>query len=292
MDIDQLKKENDGYKTVKIDNIFFLINDGGDELGYHYNQNIISNPNVMKNMLIQRCIKYCNKYFFCIIPDKSVLLKNILESVFKKKCYRPTLEVIKDLDCVIDSYDSIIDICSKNNSMCCHSTDTHSTQLSLYAFYSSVVTKLNLVPIDIIISQVPYSRGDLTCEINNGTRDYENINKWNLPIFALKNNYELDCFQIIDIFKENHLDSNNRLYNHEINRNNVNCLINQSIDNNIKVLYFHDSNMNHLIKTCFSSHYKYNYFINGQFDENIISLINPDIIIEETMERFLNTYRG
>lgn len=67
---------------------------------------------------------------------------------------------------------------------------------------------------------------------------------------------------------------------------------NNDIDNDDIVLYFHDSNMMYpLVKRLFSSHFKHNYFIWLTYDQKVIDIIKPKIIIEETMERFMNTYR-
>ena len=84
MDLETLKKNNGDYKTCNIGGLLYLINDSGDELGYHYGKNIItpveSVVEKIENyftMLSQKNIKY----ILNIIPDKSCVMKNNLENI-------------------------------------------------------------------------------------------------------------------------------------------------------------------------------------------------------------------
>ncbi len=301
IDINVLKQQNSGYKTANIDGILFLVNDSSDELGYHYGNNIRFNPIKLNNILARRKKRYSG-YLFTIIPDKSVLLADFLKTRLSPNvCSRPHVDIIKQLDFVVDSYDTIVAGCK--NDKCYVPCDTHSPPYVIYLYYTTIAKKLGLVPVSVEKSHMDINFGDLALYLNNGTRDnLQNVEKCTVPVVKLNNS--LHNFQIIDLTKKNYLESDNNLLNYseqEVNDSylgkrakfDIDFFVNYSVGcSNARVLYFHDSNMSNVIKRCFSSHFKFNYFRKSSFDKKIVRIIKPDLIIEETMERFLNTYRN
>jgi len=306
--MDTYKEANKGYKTLNLDGVLFMINDSCDELGQHYDNNIILPPTILAINLTNRKETLSIPYLFVVIPDKSVLLADYLYQYDGfLNCQRYHVDKIKELDFIIDTYNEIQELTTKHNYRSCIPNDSHPNLLSQYAVYMKIITQLNIKPFDYVIESIGYkhtdichpeTHNDLCYPENNGDRDVSNLQEWDIPLVIQKINLNLINYQesIVDWSRTNlevidFLAFKNSKY--------VDVYVNQS-DNiiNKKIFIFHDSNMAHpyngrfIMKEWYASHFKETYFIWSTFNQQIVNHYRPDYIIEITMERFLNNYRS
>jgi hypothetical protein len=187
MKLENLKKENDNYKTVNIEGTLYLINDTCDELGYHFADNIIISTYDVEKKLDEtyQTLKKLNiKYILNIIPDKTCILSDKLEFFFNKKCKRIHVESLKNKEYVIDSYDSI----KNNNIKSYRNLDSHLSSFGIYLAYCDVMKKIGLNYKNY--EKLDYYKemgGDLLSPINNGNREHNNLIMENIPIIKFEN---------------------------------------------------------------------------------------------------------
>jgi hypothetical protein len=312
--LQEIKNNNKEYKTANIEGILYLINDSSDELGYHYNNNIISCVDTVKKIILDRHeqLKIRDiKYIFSIVPDKSCILKDKLEIHLGEKMQRHHSSILKTLEFVCDTYEYIN---SNNDGIKTYSNfDSHLNSFGIYLAYCAIMKKLNLNPRQI--NKLEYNTdlgGDLLSFTNNGNRQYDNLANDNVPKISLEH-FKYENYHIKDINAEDLLGTCNTLSKKYCNLEKVfiffdpKCNLEKfSLDyyynpnaiNKKTVLYFHDSNMmmrdlnDETQKEYLSYHFEHNYFYKSKFDMKLVEKIKPDIIIEQFMERFLNTYRG
>jgi hypothetical protein len=313
--LQKIKDENKNYKTANINGIFYLINDSNDELGYHFDNNIISDTNSIKHIISKKYSELKEKninYIFNIVPDKPCILKDKLETFLNLKLKRPHADAIKTLNFVCDSYEYIIE--NANNEKVYFNFDTHLNSFGMYLVYCSIIKKLNCAPRNIsnkkYITDIP---GDLSTPLNNGDRDHSDMLKDNLPVISMESylcvNHHIKSIFPINIFESTNL-IGKKYSNHEkmlgtfggdstLEKYMLDFYYNPNANNETIILYFHDSNMmmcsdenGECQKEYLSYHFKYNYFCFGNFNMAVIDKIKPHIVVEQKMERFLNCYRG
>ena len=306
--LNQLRERNAGFKTANLAGILFLIGDSSDELGYHFEGHVVVPPAVLAQSLMARSQAYPQKYLFTVIPDKSVILSDFLRThLVVGPPLRPHVLALQSLDFVVDSYPTIVEICRRHKKIMYNPVDSHSPPLALYAYYVTVIRKIGallkcaLRPVDVAIYDQQVTVGDLTHPLNNGNRPLGTVRTDPIPSISLKVPLHVNRFQIKNVRDPQlwapsnicHLNQDQMLGGVVRKEFDIDCYENPNATYDFKVLYFHDSNLwNPVIQQCFASHFKYTYFRWSTFDDSIVQILKPDLIIEESMERFLNTYRS
>lgn len=284
MSITLWKKDNEGFKTLNLDGILFLINDSSDELGQHYGNEIHTSPEIIRQILIERKQRLRQPYIFTIVPDKSVLLHSYLTKyLIDAECKRKHVDALKPLDFFVDTRDEIMRLTQQHQYPACIPGDTHATSLSQYAVYRKITEKLGISPHDYEISSISQSYGDLCAELNHGTRSLSNLQVWDGPIVTQKSTPQFSVsIEEIGTWRP--------MSEYIINQS-IEIYTNHTSANNLRVFIFHDSNLIG-VKTWYATHFRETYFLWLTFKDNVIEHYHPDIILEITMERFLNDYRG
>ncbi len=284
MRIELWKKQNAGFKTLNLDGVLFLINDSSDELGQHYQNEIHVSPEFIHQILTTRKQLFHGPYIFIVVPDKSVLMHSYLTKYLGNvECRRPHVNALQSLDFCVDTRDEIMRLTQEHQYPACIPGDSHATYLSHYAVYRKTIGKLGITPYDYEITSIQQSQGDLCAEINHGTRSLSNLQVWNGPVVHQKSKAEISVsFEEVGTWQPTP--------KYIINQS-VQIFTNSSSDNNLRVLVFHDSNLAG-IERWYASHFRTMYFVWLVYNQDIIDHYLPDIILEITMERFLNDYRG
>ena len=109
--LDRTLKGKDGY--------LFLVNDSNNEIRQHYDETFINKFNVqLFNKILASRKDFCYnnniKYFFFMVPDKSIVCKDLLP--FEIKILKRNYDKIKDL---------VLDFTDKLEPSCYWKTDTH-----------------------------------------------------------------------------------------------------------------------------------------------------------------------
>jgi hypothetical protein len=275
---------NNGY--------LFLKNDDARELDVHCN-----NLCLVVNDL-SRFEKYIDKYYITIFPDKSYLYKQFLPSNYNAQ-YRPGLLKYKLFlkDKLFDTYDIL-----KNIDNPYYKTDTHINLNGAYIIYINFIEKINLhynleIPVkdikikskNVILSELNIGLGDLTWESNRGNQELDNIldtyyySDELIQIYCQKNN------QDIVFYDKNLINKSHELIDKIIEWNIISDHILYKKNNNTinkKVIIFYDS---FLLSTMslYLMMFDEVYMIKDVYNTNIIDKINPDLIFEFRIERFL-----
>jgi hypothetical protein len=275
---------NNGY--------LFLKNDDSRELEVHCN-----NLCLVINDL-SRFQKYIDKYYITIFPDKSYIYKQFLPSNYQAQ-YRPGLLKYKSLlnDKLFDAYDIL-----KNIDNPYYKTDTHINLNGAYSVYINFIEKINLhysfdIPVkdikiknkNVILSELNIGLGDLTWESNKGNQELDNIldtyyySDELIQIYCQNNNQDIVFYdknlinksdKIIDKIIDWYIISDHILY--KKNNNTINK----------KVIIFYDSFLLSTLSLYLTMFYEV-YMIKDVYNTNIIDKINPDLIFEFRVERFL-----
>lgn len=292
------KKQNETCKTICLNGVLFLINDSCDELGLHYQDHIMFSLERLRFIMESRKLLPV-PYHFVIIPDKSVLMSHLITQGNSLTCQRRSADMLRRLNLGIDTYDDVMALCQRYNFSPCSPKDSHPNLLSQYAVYSRVASLFRFQPIPVEITIEHAAQDDLAHPSNNKGRDLIAMQDWPLPMIRPKQRPVLINYQIVPhigkIFHMNPMEviSHIRSLCLDYYRNN-------DAPNKQRVLIFHDSNLAYntenrfIVKEWYASHFRETYFVWSSLDENLIALIPgglPDVILDISMERFLNDYR-
>jgi len=294
----KLKEESKNKTLIGIDNHLFLVNDLCKEIEVHQN-----NLCLVKTDLNSRYDSIKNKFLITIFPNKSLVNKKYLPSIYDLK-YRPNFDIYNDYfgDYLLDGYNII------NNEIYYYKTDSHINFLGCYTIYCNFIEKVNnlfnlqlhkkIINInkkECILSDLNLGLGDLTWDINLGNKILINKNDTyyycddNMYIYMNKIIKTEDKLRILkfenNILIDVTLDYNNLLLGWDILSNNI--LYNKNETNNkYKILIFYDS---FLLPTLSFYLELFNevYLCKSTINNNLIEYINPDYIFEFRVERFL-----
>lgn len=292
------RNQNSPFKTLNLDGVLFLINDGSDELGQHYEDKISNQPLSLRQLLLVRKSNLTIPYIFAVVPDKSVIMQSYLANFPGfSHCRRHHVNCLRPLDFFVDPLQTIHDLATLHNSKTCYPGDTHPNFLSQYAVYTSIMKKLGYIPQPYDITFIDPPMGDLAHSHNNGNRPIPNLKSWKVPIIKQKINHLISerilCINTgkpLQLTCEQFLNGNRHTYFHVYK--------NDSANNNLRVLIFHDSNVcmfhnnKHVVKEWYASHFKETLFLWSTYNQQVVNVHKPNLIIEISMERFLNDYRS
>jgi hypothetical protein len=248
---------------------------------------------------LDRYNKYLDKYYITVFPNKSILCKQYLPDNYDAK-YRPGLLKYKEYfkDRLFDSYNILKDF---NESY--YKTDTHMNLNGSYQVYINFVRNINNlynlnIPIKILkiecmqninLNELNLSIGDLTWDINKGTQVLEStldnhyFSNDLIQVYCQKNDNNITFFDYSLVDKTN--DINDQVINWPIISNHILYKLNkESIKK--KVVIFYDS---FLLSTIwlYLTMFEEVYMIKNIYDETLVDKINPDLLFEFRVERFL-----
>ena len=284
----------------------FLQNDSADELNVHQNNVYKCDPNKLEKMR-----PYLDKYLLIVFPNKSYLYREYLPDNYSMT-FRPAFNSYHDFlsptNRIIDGVEVLLSHKDRENVF--YKTDTHLNLfgcMKIYEFFLCKIWDIFNINVDYIPIQVHKRDVDDLNSLNLGIGDLT----WpqNLGDQVLENKsdsfYESNDFQSLYLrktifeskikmlsyknledkteeFGESIIDWN--IVSNFIFYNRVNELQNTTQD--LKVLIFYDS---FLISTLplYLNLFRETFMAKSMFDESLVHKINPDIIIEFRVERFL-----
>jgi hypothetical protein len=275
----------------------FLINDSNSEIKCHQT-NIITNNN--SHIYDQ----FIDKFAMLVYPDKSYVCQEFLPDEYQPLLYRPSYNnYCHKLQTHI--FDGLPYITCKDYIK----TDTHLNIEGVYKIYSKFIeyvnnllnVNLNLVKINIYSEDnesnfLKAQYGDL--------KRYENAGNLNLSdykdIFYYSDAYDLlypghtilenDQFRLLQINSNQLQDKTVELAGKILSWDIMGKYIIYKNNLNIcdkKVLVFYDSFSRHIIPTILELSNNV-YMCKSSFNPHVINIIQPDIILELRVERFLN----
>lgn len=270
----------------------------------------VKNANYFNNQVIEQYKNIKNFYIF-IYPDKCIVYNNHLPDNYKieieDRSYLKNYKEILD-NKVIDLYE-----CLKNENDIYYKTDTHINLKGSYLVYNYFVDSIkNNYNIDLphinlnilqkktvnSLSSLNIGIGDLTWENNLGQQilnditdtyydDYDNSTDL---VFYMRTNIDKNL-SIKLLTKNNLIDETilhyGKIFSWDILSKYILYRKNNNCKNNLKILIFYDSFLAHSLYL-YLNLFSEIYFIKDIFDINIINKINPDLIFEFRIERFLN----
>jgi GT2 family glycosyltransferase/glycosyltransferase involved in cell wall biosynthesis len=272
------------YKDLKLslkgkNGYLFLINDSNSEIRQHFDQSypnkfdinrFFKNFNFKNNFFKNKNIKY---YFF-IIPDKSLVCKDFLQ--FDITIIKRNYDLIKNL---------IPDFVKNLDHTCYFKNDSHINYLGgkklVYCYLNYIDNNFKiehfnkLLNEQISVTDLKYN-GDLTWKKNCSYSDEDIKEYLNEKIKVFKNKYLVDLnenipeeFKMVGIRETEYYKNPEGL-------------------TNLKVLILIDSSLIYL-KDMLSIYFKeiLLYWDHGIFNEEIVDWYKPDIVLEIRTERFL-----
>lgn len=279
------------HTLIGKDKYLFLINDSNCEIECHQTNKILTdNTNLYYSFL--------SKFSMLVYPDKSYVCQQFLPDEYQPLIYRPGFFKFYSTfgNHIFDSLPYV-------NTTDYYKTDSHMNLNGVYKVFILFISYVNnlfnidlQVPnIEILHKEVDNYPGDLKMSINCGNMDLSNYH----DILYYNDQYNLYASDIVTIDNdyEYFSISDNQLVNKKME------LVGQLVDwifigkyiiyrhnNNAcnkKILIFYDSFSNCILKLLLllSSDV---YIFKGFFNLNMINIINPDIILELRIERFLN----
>ncbi|KAF5032524.1 hypothetical protein DSECCO2_616360 [anaerobic digester metagenome] len=268
-------KGNAGY--------LFLINDSNNELRQHFDYSYSSKFN-SKQFLETLSLKkeYCNdkeiKYFFFVIPDKSVVCKEFLP--FEVKLIKRNSDLFQNL--VPDFVRNLDKNCYfKNNS---HINYLGGKELS-YAYLNYVNPDFGRDEFEELLEEQisvedSLHNGDLTWPKNWSYSEEEKESYLNEEVKTFKNTFLIDLRENIpEEFKA-------------VGRRKTEHYKNPQSSTDLRVLIFRDSSLDFLkdvLSTCFNEMLL--YWDHWFFNKDLIEWYKPDIILEIRTERFLENMK-
>jgi hypothetical protein len=267
-------------KTLKgKDNFLFLINDSSCEIKQHFDdsyENIFKAKDFKKNYNFKK--KFCKdrniKYFFFIIPDKSLVCKDLLP--FNTANIKRNYDLIKDL---------VPDFSSNLNCNSYFKCDTHINYLGgqelAYCFLNYINKDFQRDDLDKLIEKqiviVDFLKdGDLTSEINWSYSEEEKLDYLQEETVSYIHNSIKDITgKLPDEFKK-HKTRVTEYWN------------NDKSFSDQRVLILRDSSM-HILRNTLATYFKETllYWDHWVFNKKLVEWYKPDIILEIRTERFL-----
>lgn len=276
----------------------FLKNDACRELDVHCN-NVC---NIKSDSVKDLYNKHIDKLLITIFPNKSYVYSIYLPDDYKA-LYRPAFDIYSRIlgNHLLDGYtvlNQIPDIFYK--------TDTHINFKGGYIIYKEWVIKANTlfslnIPIrkDNIeykevsgLSNLNIGIGDLTWDMNRGSQVIENISDlyfYSTSVRSIYLEHKLSYYSDIRLVTYNNIDVTDKYKTQIIDWKMLSDNILHTFNDagiNKKVLFFYDS---FLISTIslYMDIFKETYMAKSIYDPSLIKLLEPDLIFEFRVERFL-----
>jgi hypothetical protein len=274
-----LRNENLKKTLIGKDNYLFLINDSSCEIRQHFDgsyKSIFKSKDFKKNFNYKK--KFCEsrgiEYHFFIIPDKSLVCKDLLP--FKTKKIKRNYDSIKDL--VPDYIDNL-------NPICYFKGDTHINYLGgqelTYCYLNHIDENFKRTDLDKLINDqiiiVDFLKdGDLTNEINWSYSPDEKLDYLQEETVSFMNK---SIKNIDDKLPDEFKTHGDRVSEYWMNKNSF---------SDKRVLILRDSSM-FLLRNIISTYFKETllYWDHWAFNEKLVEWYKPDIILEIRTERFL-----
>jgi len=268
-------------KTLKgKDGFLFLVNDGNNEIRQHFDQSYVNDFNSCYfikylNFKVEYCRNNDIKYFFFLVPDKSIVCREFLP--FDIKIIKRNYDLIKHL---------VPDFSENLDHSCYWDTDSHinflgGKKLSYYLLnYIDENFKQEdfdkLVEEQLNIDSQKFYTGDLTSFNNWSYSEDEKLDYISEKAIFIYNKYLKDL-------KESLPEKFQRVYERD-----TLYLRNDNGFTNLKILILNDSSTNFL-NNVLSIYFKEMifYWDHWMFNKEIIEWFKPDIIVEIRTERFL-----
>jgi len=267
--------------------ILFLHNDSAKELDVHCN-----NLNLIQDATLSRYT--FNNFFIFVYPNKSLIYKDYLPDGYICK-YRPAFDIYKNKfnNNIFDLYEIL-----KNETDVYYKTDTHINFKGNYIVYKYFIDilnsrlNLNLIPKEIDLKMCELGGADLTCVENLGQQQLSSKQdnyyfSHDCPGFyseyIIKNDNDIRFlnYNLIDITYslEDTLCVWNTLSNYIVYKKNDKKVP-------LKVVVFHDSFFISTIPL-YLDLFDEIYLIKNSYNNDLINLINPNVVLEFRVERFL-----
>uniref|UniRef100_A0A6C0LYW2 AlgX/AlgJ SGNH hydrolase-like domain-containing protein n=1 Tax=viral metagenome TaxID=1070528 RepID=A0A6C0LYW2_9ZZZZ len=286
------------HKTLKgKDNYLFLINDGNNSLITHTTNKFHQSD---KNIIREK--KNINNFYLLIYPDKEVICKKFLPNNIELK-YRTSFDLHKTM-----LGDDLLDVTNLLEPTDYYKTDSHMNNkgnLKIYNYFIDFLEKkfpenkiekkkfeLNKVETPSLTS-IGMGIGDLTWEYNKKNIILDDISDiyYKMPdeynFYNKPYNYNEENFRILD---KNLTDISIKYKNEFMGWDTVSNSIfyhkSKTPSVNKKVLVFYDSFLLHCIQL-YKNLFNEIYFIKSTFNFNYLKIIEPDLVFEFRIERFL-----
>lgn len=256
----------------------FLVNDSNAEIEQHFNEyyenkfsvDLFFNEYNSKNKF---CIDNNIKYYFFIVPDKSLVCKEFLP--FDVKTTKRNYNLIKN---------AVPDFIEKLNPNCYFRNDSHINYIGgkeLSYHYLNHIFNFGRKEFDKLINEQISANssnynGDLTSDINFSYSDEEKKEYLNEKIIIFKNKYLVNLTEDIpEKFKF-------------VGERKTEYYANPEGFTNLKALILRDSSVN-LLKHILSIYFGeiLLYWDHWSFNKKIVEWYKPDILLEIRTERFL-----
>lgn len=286
----------------------FLINDSNKEMEIHVN-----GYNNVTDDSFNKYSKYMDKLLMFVYPDKSYHMRKYLPDNIISQ-YRPGFLMYKNFmkEKLFDCTEIL-----KNLDEPFYKTDTHINFIGGYYVYYYFIEQINKrfnlniefksyeikVKKEINLHDLQLGLGDLLFSENKGNQEINSINDNyyyidEVPYFYTKyliNNE--NNIRFLKLYKEEIEPKQTELKDvtdvltgkfadwHIISKHTILSKSNDAV--NKRVLIFYDSFLLHSIQLYFGI-FNEMYFYKGNFNEELIEIINPDYIFEFRVERFLN----
>ena len=255
-------------------NFYFLINDTNNEIKQHFDENYKNqfNKDVFNQDFVFKKKYFGKQYYYFIVPDKSIICKNLIP--FKFKSFKRNLDLI-----------NIPDFSEKLDEKCYYDKDTHQNiegakRLSYYI--------LNYI--DPSFTQIEYNKYLKECNITEKSEPHDLLSHINWSYsFKEKKNIKINKIMAptpIDIqylnIPERFSKNKNRASEYIYNPNSY---------SNQRALIFRDSSttpLKHFL--CLYFREMFLYWDHLSLNKDLIDWFNPDMIIEIRIERFIENY--
>lgn len=277
----------------------FLQNDSARELEVHCN-----NICLVSGHLTQRFDTIKDKYFLTIFPNKSLIMKQFLPDGFEPR-FRPAFNIYAEYlgTHILDGLSILTEI---SDELTYYKTDSHINLFGAYIVYKKFIETVNkvfglhILPVEAKFNKKTVSNlsssnlgyGDLTWESNLGGQilisTYDELYE-SSSIEQLINYYKIDQHKSIQIFDYNIRNKTNEFTEAVLNWEILSKMILYQYNaeaNDLTVIIFFDS---FLISTLslYLQLFKQVYLVKNNITLKLIKQINPDLIFEFRVERFL-----
>uniref|UniRef100_A0A6C0IB80 Uncharacterized protein n=1 Tax=viral metagenome TaxID=1070528 RepID=A0A6C0IB80_9ZZZZ len=275
------------------DNYLFLINDSNNSL---YKHQVNNNFQGMANYS-----KFLDKLLFIVFPDKECICKDYLPDEYKIN-YRTELTYYKN-----ELKNNILDPTLLLDHTDYFKTDTHMNLKGLYKVYIQTLEHLKVhfnVSIDSICIHILEKKLSSLCNLGLGLGDLTwPQNKQDLMIPSREDTYYYtnDLFPFycrklynsteitINIlnYKLENITEDDKIIDWNTLSKDVVLSVNEKCTNNLNVIIFYDSFLIHIIPLLMKT-FKRCHFCKCTINTHLINKINPDLILNFKVERFLN----
>ena len=283
-------------------NWLFLINDTSKSIQIHNNNLDVIDKNSCNKY---KLLLHNNKILLIIFPNKEYVCKEYLPDKYNLQ-YRPGFDTYKSI-----FQNNILDGLQFVNVEDYYKTDTHMNLQGVYKIYKNTILYLNtqfkfnlsiknivLDSIETELGQLGIGIGDLTWDHNKGDLVLDNINDifYSSPdITPLYCKYKI---QDQNIYNLQILDYELNNITHELNGEILSwvnvvsskiihtTLSENECNNKLKVLIFYDSFLISTLSLWIETFHEV-YLIKNTFDISFYNKIQPDLVLEFRVERFL-----